>query len=177
MDENTRQVLIALIAGLGGLITGIAVAWLGFRHSRKSDAARWMREDELRREDLGRERAGRWRDRKREVYTAYIANADRFMFLGGVPGGVSPDEAKELIIRMYDATAEMQLFAPDVYLRALTVNDATINAAMPSAGQDIQALRDVAQLAIASFAIDARDDLDKDGRERPTTENAPASGT
>lgn len=48
MDDNTRQVLIAIFSALGGLATGVLVAKLGFDHARSLDRERWQREDRYR---------------------------------------------------------------------------------------------------------------------------------
>jgi len=45
MDDNTRQVLVALVTVLGGLLTGTLVAKLGFDHARRIERDRWRRED------------------------------------------------------------------------------------------------------------------------------------
>jgi hypothetical protein len=60
MDDNTRQVLVALIGALGGFLTGVFVAKLGFDHARSTDAARGEREERIRREDDDRRQRERW---------------------------------------------------------------------------------------------------------------------
>ncbi len=53
MDDNTRQVLVALISALGGFASGVFVAKIGFDHARDLDRQRSQGEAE--------------RDRKRRV--------------------------------------------------------------------------------------------------------------
>ena len=45
MDDNTRQVLIALASALGGFATGVMVAKIGFDHARTLERERAARED------------------------------------------------------------------------------------------------------------------------------------
>ncbi len=48
MDDNTRQVIVAIATIVGGLLTGVLVARLGFQHARRIETERWAREDRYR---------------------------------------------------------------------------------------------------------------------------------
>jgi hypothetical protein len=64
MDDNTRQVLVAIATAFGALATGVVVARIGFSYARRSERDRWQRED-----------ARRWVDRRREVCVAVASSA------------------------------------------------------------------------------------------------------
>lgn len=51
MDDNTRQVLIALLGSLTGLVVGIVVAKIGHGETRAMQQARWDREDVARKRE------------------------------------------------------------------------------------------------------------------------------
>jgi len=48
IGDNAKDVLIAGIGGLLGLLTGVSVAFLGFRNAKDSELARFQREDQYR---------------------------------------------------------------------------------------------------------------------------------
>lgn len=62
VDDNTRQVLIAVASALAGLLTGVLVAKIGFDHARSLERERWSREDRY-----------RHRSEKVAAYAAFLA--------------------------------------------------------------------------------------------------------
>jgi len=62
VDDNTRQVIIAVATILGGLLTGVLVARLGFNYTRRMETERWAREDRH-----------RHRAEKVAAYSAFLA--------------------------------------------------------------------------------------------------------
>jgi hypothetical protein len=65
MDDNTRQLLVALLSGLFGLFTGVAVAALGLRHARDLDEDRFRRETST-----------RWLGERRQAYSKLLLTLD-----------------------------------------------------------------------------------------------------
>ena len=117
MDDNTRQVLIALFTVAGGLVTGLSVAWLGFRFAKSSDRQRWSRDDDLRREALDRAARERWRDRRREVCVDVASRAMTMVQMAVThrPGShIKPEEYFELVRVGFAGTAELVLISSNL---------------------------------------------------------------
>lgn len=69
MDDNTRQVLVALVGVIGGFASGVFVAKLGFDHARASEKDRWEREDRT-----------RFLDQRRVAYADFSTVVERFRY-------------------------------------------------------------------------------------------------
>jgi hypothetical protein len=65
MEDNTRQLLVALLRGAFGPLTGIAIAGLGFRHARELERVRGTQEDER-----------RWLADRRQAYSRLLLALD-----------------------------------------------------------------------------------------------------
>jgi hypothetical protein len=65
VDDNTRQVIVSVATILGGLLTGVLIARLGFDHNRRLEGDRWAREDRHRN-----------RSDKVAAYAAFMAAMD-----------------------------------------------------------------------------------------------------
>lgn len=113
IDENAKDVLITLIQVGGALLTGVLIAWIGFRYGRKLEAERWQREDERRTADRELERAERWLDRRRELYATLMAEATEL-----TSGVFNPPEGSDGVFdvatknRMVRAHHEIILISP-----------------------------------------------------------------
>jgi hypothetical protein len=135
MDDNTRQFLVALASALGGLLTGVVIAKLGFDFSQRQQRASWEREDALRRVVATREadrprvladrqRRELWLDRRRELYAAVIATTFR-VALGH--GRNDP----EVMTAAWAAAAEVELIRPELGRLAFKLVGAAIDKATP----------------------------------------------
>lgn len=147
MDDNTRQVLVAIASGLIGLASGVVIAKIGFDHAATMENERRTRDDGLRADEEERARRERWIDRRRDVYTELIAASARIYMVTESPGGYDRKDAT----RAYAALAEVGLMRP----RLKEVAQELVLAAM--AGPSESDRMDAAQ---TEFEIAARTDIE-----------------
>ena len=165
MDANTKDVLLAAIGALGGLLTGVVVSVLGIRYARKSDDAAWTRQDLIRRDELERARAERWLDRRREVAVtvAGVATAIKQMALAHRAGKALDVEAYFLSLeRGFAAVAELRLISEDLAGPGgdllITANELAILAST-NRRADLEPKSDEVDEALGTFMTAAEHDL------------------
>jgi hypothetical protein len=75
MDDNLRQVLVALI----GLAAAVLIAGLGFWHARTMAREQAKREDAVRGEQIDRATRERWLSERRALFAAYVGSVNRLL--------------------------------------------------------------------------------------------------
>jgi hypothetical protein len=127
MDDNTRQVLVALIGALGGFLTGVFVAKLGFDHARSTDAARGEREERIRREDDDRRQRERWLADQRHAVAEFVASLEELVGESVLLEAGKGDPPRRLAaeLRANRGFAELRMMAPGLSEVARTALVAT----------------------------------------------------
>jgi hypothetical protein len=125
LDDNTRDILTTGLTVLGGFLTGVVVAAIGFRqarilegdrqraeNARLEDSAR--REDERLREAADERSRERWMGEKRSLYARYLQSTDEWRKAGSVPRETPEQgEAVAQLMSIVDVLDdEIKLMAP-----------------------------------------------------------------
>lgn len=110
MDDNTRQVLIALVTGLTGFASGVFVAVIGFDYASRQRRETWEREDGLRQAEASAVLKARWLTDKREVATRFLRDLDEFI-KSSVERSANRTDTQ---LTLNSSGAEIQLIAPEL---------------------------------------------------------------
>lgn len=125
MDDNWRDVLLAVVSGAFGLLVGVVVARLGFQYAEKSEGRRQHRDDRIRLEDLEREERRRWASERRELYARFAGRLDAILDATGRfqrdPSADLPDLIAKTLREASVLEDEIRLIAPDDVVAAALV--------------------------------------------------------